>query len=160
MNYLLRRRLRAELKEKKTTITRKADLIEKWNSLHHRIKAWWDIQHVYMPGVQQYHTSLASTAQNDNDMTPYHPECESLHLLSSLPANVCQSICLHDLPEMEQRLQLGQAEDALNEVRQQLRVASSIIEFKNGMHYTSQHLTRKTRDLMNKFHARTHHYAE
>ena len=69
-----------------------------------------------MLGVQQYHTSLASTAQNHNDMTPYHLEYKSLHLPSSLPANVHQSICLCDLPEMEQRLQLGQAEDALNEV--------------------------------------------
>lgn len=59
------------------------------------------------------------------------------------------------LANKERRLRLGQADDALHEIRRLLRISSTILEFKRGQHLASQKITTRTRDLINNFRAKT-----
>ena len=103
-----------------------------------------------MPGVTQL--LKAEAAQS----IPKNPEDEILCLPSSVNSDICYSCCITDLPSIECRLHLGQADDTLNEVQRQLRVTSSIIQFKCSQHQASQQLSRKSQALMAKFTNKTH----
>jgi hypothetical protein len=149
-----RRRLRDLMAEPRTTTLRKAELLEQRNTLRHRIILWRDIQSTYMPGVEQ----LRSTPEYSSRELP--PESEPLFLPSSLPPALVNIACVPGLADKERHLQLGQAEDALHDIRRQLRVASTIIEFKKGQHHASQRLTTKTRHLMNTFRNKTQRCAK
>lgn len=137
------------MSEPRTTTVRKAELLEQRNSLRHRIALWRDIQSTYMPGVEQ----VRSAPEHSPKDVP--PEAECLFLPSSLPPALTDTACVRGLAEKERRLRLGQAEDALHDIRRQLRVASTIIEFKKGQHHASQSLTTKTRHLMATFTGKT-----
>lgn len=144
-----RRRLVALFKEASTT-TRKTELLGQRHTLRHHITNWRDIQTVYMPRV----TRLLEAEGNK------HPEDAILYLPTSIKPELRQSCCIPGLPDMELRMRVGQADDALNEVRRQLRITSSIIQFKRGQHQASQQLSRKSRALMAKFTTKTHRAAE
>ena len=107
-----------------------------------------------MPGVA--HLIEVETTSGSN----FIPESETLYLPSSLNPSIRESCCVPGLPATECRIRLGQADDALNEVRRQLRITSSIIQFKRGQHQASQQLSRKSRALMAKFTNKTHLAAE
>ena len=132
--------------DKTTTILRKTELIQQRRSLRHQITKWRDIQAVYMPGVAHIIQAMESSS---------NPESELLYLPSSVDAAVRAACCIPGLPDMECRLRLGQADDALNEVRRQLRITSSVIQFKRGQHQASQQLSRKSKALMKKFTEKT-----
>lgn len=134
----------------KTTTLQKVELLERRNKLCHRIGTWREIQKVYMPGV----TSLRSTSTASSTTAP-HPEDELLWLPSSLPSGHQLSACIPNLADKERRLRIGQAEDALHSTRRQLRVTSTIIDFKRGQHAASQQLTTRTRNMTNAFHNKT-----
>lgn len=102
-----------------------------------------------MPGVAQIRESVAPSS------TPIQPECEELYLPSTIDVTQRTSCCTPGLPAMECRIRLGQADDALNEVRRQLRITSSVIQFKRGQHQASQQLSRKTKALMTQFTTKT-----
>lgn len=146
-----RRRLAALFKEEGTSTTRKTELLGQRHTLRHHINSWREIQSIYMPGVAQLRDSL--------DATPAHPEDEVLYLPSSITSDI-RTCCIPGLPNIECRVRTGQADDALNEVRRQLRITSSIIQFKRGQHQASQQLSRKSRALMAKFTKKTHRAAE
>lgn len=143
-NLLYRRRLAALFKEASTT-TRKTELLGQRQTLRHHITNWREIQTVYMPGVAR----LLEAEGN------HHPEAAILYLPSSIKPESRLSCCIPGLPDLERRIRVGQADDALNEVRRQLRITSSIIQFKRGQHQASQQLSRKSRALMAKFTAKT-----
>lgn len=69
-------------------------------------------------------------------------------------------MCVSELFDKERHLHIGQAEDALHEVHRQLRVSSTILEFKRGQHAASQRITTKTQHLMVNFRSKTHGFAE
>lgn len=110
-----------------------------------------------MPGVARL---LERDAAESVDSLPVHPEYENLYFPSSITSDIRPSCCIADLPSMECRIRLGQADDALNEVRRQLRVTSSIVQFKRGQHQASQQLSRKSKALMAKFNVKTQHAAQ
>lgn len=152
--FFHRRRLATLFREEGTTTTRKAELFGQRHSLRHQIASWREIQSVYMPGV-----APLLERQSMDSTTPILPEVEVLYLPSSIDLNIRQSCCVSGLPEIECRIRLGQADDALNEVRRQLRITSSIIQFKRGQHQANQQLSRKSRALMAKFTGKTHRAA-
>jgi hypothetical protein len=81
ISTLFRQKLRALFAQTKTTILRKAELLEKRNALHCRIIKWCEVQTVYMPGAEQIIArakSTASTEQLD------HAELKNLLLPSSI----------------------------------------------------------------------------
>ena len=152
ISTLFRRKLCALFAQTKTTISRKAELLEKRNALRCRIIKWREVQMVYMPGAEQIIArakSTASTEQLD------HAELENLLLPLSISRANSMLGCILGLTDKECRLRLAQADDALNELRRQLCITSSILVFKRGQHSASQRLSRTTQGLMDRFRDKT-----
>ncbi|KAF7972080.1 hypothetical protein HWV62_19161 [Athelia sp. TMB] len=147
------RKLKAQVKSKTTTLLRKTELLEKRNALRHRIDAWSAIQDVYMPQAHQLRAATASS------VIPYAEE-EVLYLPSQLPSELHASPAMAVLLNKERRLRIGQADDALHEIRRLLRVSSTILEFKRAQHLASQRITTKTRQLVLNFRGKISSAAE
>ena len=136
------------MKNNKTTLLRKTELLEKRIALRHRIDAWISIQDLYMPEARHLRTSNAPS-------TPVNAEDEPLYLPSQIPLELRSSATMVSLLRKEHRLRIGQADDALHEVRRLLRISSTVLEFKRGQHLASQRITTKTRQLVLNFRAKT-----
>ncbi|KAI0037488.1 hypothetical protein FA95DRAFT_1459080, partial [Auriscalpium vulgare] len=99
----------------------KVTLEEKQTILRHRIASWRAIQQLYIPCVNQLVPSPSSTDISapgpGNDATADHPESETLYLPSQLPPELRETGCTVGLVTKELRLRLGQAQDALYQVR-------------------------------------------
>jgi hypothetical protein len=152
ISTLFRRKLCALFAQTGTTIFRKAELLEKRNALRCRIIKWREVQMVYMPGAEQIIARVKSTASTEQ---LDHAELENLLLPSSISHANSMLGCILGLADKECRLRLAQADDALNELRRQLRVTSSILVFKRGQHSASQRLSRTTQGLMDRFRDKT-----
>ncbi|KAG1806398.1 uncharacterized protein HD556DRAFT_1428520 [Suillus plorans] len=104
------------------TETRRTNLCVRGNTLRCKIKAWTVVQALYMPAVVSLHAAhpsadSAPVAGNDK------PENLTLWLPSALlPAYQCN----HALWVLEWDLRFAQANDALNEVRQTIRLSSHL----------------------------------
>ncbi|KAF7974577.1 hypothetical protein HWV62_11954 [Athelia sp. TMB] len=146
------RKLRVLVKAKTTTLLRKTELLEKRNALRHRLDAWYNLQDVYMPQVRQLCTTATLSTHNAED--------EIISLPSRLPSHLRTLPGLPALLEKERRLRIGQADDALNEIRRLLRISSTVLEFKRSQHLASQQITTRTRQLVLGFRAKTASVAE
>lgn len=111
-----------------------------------------------MPGVHALR--LAADREEDESSSTTQPENLKLWLPSEMPAATRTLGCVQDLPDKECRLRLAQADDALHELRRQLRVSATILDFKkNTVGGTSQRNGLRTRTLMMRFHDKTHRCA-
>ncbi|KAF8545886.1 hypothetical protein OG21DRAFT_1386139, partial [Imleria badia] len=99
------------------------DLEEQHNGLMNRIENWTDVQTLYIPCM----VSLRTKATCDAKATP-KPENFCLWLPSALQHQVP---CDVKLEEIEWKLHIGQAYDALEELRQVLRSRSYMLCFKD-----------------------------
>ncbi|KDQ54200.1 hypothetical protein JAAARDRAFT_60933 [Jaapia argillacea MUCL 33604] len=115
----------------RSTSKEQTDLQQKRNALHRRIQSWRSVQAVYMPCVTAL---LLETSQEDepqaNTSTPVVTEKIPLWLPSALPSRLRSSLPPSVL-ENERRLRLGQADDALSEVRRQRRMIVNIHQFRH-----------------------------
>jgi hypothetical protein len=152
ISTLFRRKLRMMFAQTRTTVLRKAELLEKRNGLRCRIIKWREAQMVYMPGAEQIIARMKSTTSTEQ---LDHAKLENLLLPSSISPTNSMLCCVPGLADKERRLRLAQADDALNELRRQLRVTSSILVFKRGQHSASQRLSRTTQGLMDRFRDKT-----
>ncbi|KAG2066498.1 hypothetical protein BDR04DRAFT_1129977 [Suillus decipiens] len=103
-------------------ITSGLDLEEEQNVLHHKIETWRSVQVLYIPVVQ----ILTSAVVPAHHQLSENAEDISLWLLSSLKSKPCDS----RLRDHEWDLQYAQAHNALEELRQCLRVHCSMLTFK------------------------------
>ncbi|KAH0826244.1 hypothetical protein J3R83DRAFT_5708 [Lanmaoa asiatica] len=105
------------------TDQQKAKLLQRSNALMRRIEAWTDVQMLYIPRVVSLRakTSLGSGAVQS-------PEHFHLWLPSALQRQIP---CDRELEEIEWKLRVGQAHDALEELRQGLRSLSYMLRFKD-----------------------------
>lgn len=104
-----------------------------------------------MPGARAQRSATSTTTQ---------PELIDLMLPSAMTERSRGLGCVQGLAEKEGRLRLAQADDALRELRRQLRVSAQIIDFKkNTVGGTSQRMATKARTLMLRFHDKTHRCA-
>ena len=142
-----RRELAQGYKKTKTTTLHAAELLEKRNSLRRRIEMWREVQLHYMPGIAQARAPPPPTQ-------PEKPETTQLCLPSNMPSSLWATGCLPGLVDKERRLRLAQADDALAEIRRQLRIAATIRDYKKSIG-PSQKLGLKTRSLLNRFHDKT-----
>ncbi|KAF7976812.1 hypothetical protein HWV62_5680 [Athelia sp. TMB] len=142
------RKLRVLMRGKKTTLSHKTDLLERRATLRHRIDKWIEIQDLYMPEARRLRAAAASATMIDS-------EEENLYLPSQLPPDLRASPAISSLLDKERRLRIGQADDALHEIRRLLRISSTILEFKRGQHLASQRITTRTRQLVLNFRAKT-----
>lgn len=141
----------------KQTTLQAAELQDKRNSLRRRIDAWREVQDIYMPGARTVREASTSTSSTTS---PQHPEMIKLVLPSAMTESARGLGCVDGLRAKEGRLRVAQADDALRELRRQLRVSARILDFKkNTIGGTSQRQATKTQTLMKRFHDKTHRCA-
>lgn len=74
-----------------------------------------------------------------------------------MPQSLCLTGCTVGLAEKEIRLRLAQADDALNNLRCQLWISAALLDFKKtNIGSTSQRRGVKMRNLMARFHEKSH----
>jgi hypothetical protein len=105
-------------------------------------------------------SSTTSTPSLPASSSTIHPEKIPLYLPSSIPRSLWTSGCSPGLVEKEKRLRLAQADDGLQELRRQLRISATLIDYKREQHCTSQRMATRTRGLLSRFHDKTHRAAE
>jgi hypothetical protein len=108
------------------TMLQLAKMQERKNSLHRKIKAWTAVQQLYMPEVS------AIRARADRAALDTSPEIAPfdipLYLPSSLPRG---TTCLPILRQHESKLREAQALEALDELRDHLRLRTHMYKYKD-----------------------------
>jgi hypothetical protein len=158
---------------KKVTTLGAAEIQEKCHSIRRRIEAWSEIQWIYMPCVDQLRsvasvrasnpssldiTTSASTELNNIDVLPEHI---CLLFPSEVPLSIWSTGITSGIVDKECRLRLAQADDALYELRCQLRISATLLDYKKTqVRGSSQKVSTRMRSLMSRFHDKTMHCAE
>jgi hypothetical protein len=178
---MVRRRVIVWQLSKKITTLGAAELQDKRHKLRCRSEAWREIQQIYMPCVEQLRNASPASAhamssgsppasQTATDATDPNalyitvmeqPETTPLFLPSSVPVSLRTIGCIPELAEKERRLCLAQADDALHELRRQLRISATLRDYKRvQVGGTSQKMNTQTRFLLSRFHDKTMRCAE
>jgi len=139
-----------------------AELQEKWHALCRRIDLWRDVQRVYMPCIDQVRatcstsTSDASSVPSTSSTTSEEPETTPLYLPSSIPKSFWSTGCVLNIVNKERRLRLPQADDALKELRRQLHISATLVDYKKvQVGGGSQKMSTQIRSLLSRFHDKT-----
>jgi hypothetical protein len=121
-----------------------AKMQERKNALERKIQAWIAVQHLYMPAT----SSLRARDDRDaSDKTTERPPYDfPLYLPLSLPGRVS---CDMKLREYEFRLREAQAYEALEDVRQHLRLRSHWYKHKDR-NVTGQRANTRAQNLINR----------
>jgi len=106
------------------TDTQKGNLQRQRNTFHRKVESWRTTQALYMPVVQ----GILSTSTSTPPSLLGIPNAEDVKLL--LPSAIGNRPCHDRLRHYEWELQLAQAHDALEELRQCLRIRSSLLTYK------------------------------
>jgi hypothetical protein len=153
---IFRRILSYEINVMKKYETKKqlADLEDKCGALMRRINQWREIQLAYMPSIGPLVASTAaeiiSAIQSGSSTTAV--EDILLFLPSSLSANLQNTSGFTDLLAREVQLRTAQADDALADIRHQLRVISGLWQFKKAnISGTGNRHNTRMRALFNRF---------
>lgn len=126
--FLASERLRIDEKalDESATALQRAKIRERANGLTRKFKAWDEVHLLYMPAIS------VLRAHDDKDASALGAEAPiydtRLYLPSSLPANTS---CALTLQRYEFRLRQAQAYDALEELRQHLRLQSHMWKWKD-----------------------------
>ncbi|KAI0037995.1 hypothetical protein FA95DRAFT_1506217, partial [Auriscalpium vulgare] len=104
---------------------------EKQNALRRRITSWRQIQLLYIPCIAQLlPTSAPDSSGDDTILKVGAPEVETLFLPSQIPPELRGSGCVPGLVDKERRLRLGQAQDALHQLRRAIRIKHGMVHYK------------------------------
>ena len=117
-----------------------AKILEQSNSLHRRIEAWADIQHLYFPFL----SVLRSRADQQGGGTPVSVQNIDLYLPSSL---VGKYVIRKEFLMTEWRLRFTHAEEALNDLRS-LLVMQSMMWKSKGQHMRGQRQQTRSQTLL------------
>ena len=127
-----------------------AKIQERKNSLWRKINAWTLVQHLYMPEVGTLRARQRQDASDESaEIAPYDVE---LYLPSSLPQRIP---CTTNLQRYEFRLCEAQAFEALEDLRQHLRLRSHMYKYKDknvvgqSANTRCQNLINRTQDKVN-----------
>lgn len=105
-------------------------------------------------------TSAPSTESDNITMSP-NPELIHLLFPSEVPSSIWSTGITAGIVDKERRLRLAQADDALNELRRQLRISATLLDYKKTqVGGTSQKMSTRMRSLMSRFHDKTIRCAE
>jgi hypothetical protein len=103
----------------------KAKIQERITSLRNRITSWFDVQALYIPGSTLLRTLLRVEEPNSS------PEIQIYDVQLWLPSTIGrQTSCDRSLQEVEWAFREAQANDALNMIRQHLRLDSFLVKRK------------------------------
>jgi hypothetical protein len=128
LTFPCRRRLRIDRMElgPHSTNLHHAKLRERSNALRRKIKLWSKTQLLHMPQVALLRRG--EEHRSENTPSELEPEDVQLWLPSSLPRTVH---CDATLRDCEWQLRFAQANDALNEIRDGLRLRTHLYKFKD-----------------------------
>ena len=115
---LQRHALQDDVMKRDATTIQATNIQKQQTILLKRIQKYWEVQLIFMPGLQAYLASQSS--QGDNNLAT-HPEETPLHLPSALPAVSHKKICSFGLADMEDQLHYAQAVEALANLHAQLQ---------------------------------------
>jgi hypothetical protein len=121
-----------------------AKMQERRNSLKRKIKAWTTVQHLYMPAVSVLRGRDDRDASDEAAERP--PQDFALYLPSSLQSRVS---CSLKLQMYEFRLREAQAYEALEKVRQHLRLRTHLYKHKDK-HVTGQRANTRSQNIINR----------
>lgn len=127
------------------TINEQTTLQVKRNVLKHRILNWRRVQEVYMAGAN----ALLVAHESESGDSTEHAEFIKLWLPSDVPDDIYQRACTSGLREKEFRLRYGQADDALHQLRRQLRIELGMKRYHGGpMGGSSQRAVTRAREMV------------
>ncbi|KAI0055075.1 hypothetical protein BV25DRAFT_1816134 [Artomyces pyxidatus] len=107
------------------TSMERASLQAKRNTLQHRIQTWRTVQQLYMPGsltVVNAESSASAAVETSRPALAEKAENLKLWLPSELSESLRVAGCSAGLVDKEVRLRTAQADDALHQIRRQLRL--------------------------------------
>jgi len=141
--------------------TKEGSLTEQRNILKMHLRAWEQLLPIYMPGLLQYKIDLSrgNSAASPNPKQSPHPEDSVIWLPSYIAAMERARVCSPGLAQIEARLHSGQCQDAMENVRQVLRLKSRMVEFKNKQ-VRGQREGLYSRTIINRVHERVRASAE
>ncbi|PPQ77497.1 hypothetical protein CVT26_006143 [Gymnopilus dilepis] len=121
------------------SFTKDGNLVEQRNVLRTRLRTYEQLVPIYMPGLLQYLEDMAkesakasvSCSPESTAKPSHHPEHADVWLPSRISAAARGTVCREGLSTVEERLRHGQCSDALDGLRQVLRLKSRMIQFKN-----------------------------
>lgn len=130
------------------TSLQRAKIQERKNALQRKITAWTAVQHLYMPEVSTLRTrENLARAEQAPIVEPYDFK---LYLPSALPANVS---CSLQLREYKFGLREAQAFEALEDMRQALRLRTYMYKYKDR-HLSGQSANTRCQNLLKRVHKR------
>ncbi|KAI0039987.1 hypothetical protein FA95DRAFT_1503469 [Auriscalpium vulgare] len=123
-------RVKAKDSESKTPAGKLA-LHEKRTALQSRVRSWRAIQQIYMPAVAALQAATLTSTPLTEDADRSKIEDEPLYLPSAIPGEFWSQGFSIGLIDKYRRLRLAQAEDALHNLRRQLRIRAGLIHYKH-----------------------------
>ncbi|KAI0054927.1 hypothetical protein BV25DRAFT_1922257 [Artomyces pyxidatus] len=121
--------------EDSKTSSGKATIQEKRNALQHRLKGWRILQQIYMPATVALLAQEAAAFDSADDTSttspPVRVEYEKLWLPSEVPRELWRVGFAPGLVDKAVRLRIAQAEEALHNLRRQLRIRKGLIHYKH-----------------------------
>ncbi|PPQ76635.1 hypothetical protein CVT26_012761 [Gymnopilus dilepis] len=134
-----------------------ASLREQREALRKSIDKWKRIQPVYMPGLMQY---LQSLERKQPGSTLESEKIESIKLW--LPSDIAKGsrdwVCTPGLATSEEKLREAQCYDALDNIRNVLRLKTRMVQFKNK-NIRGQRSGTRSRVLIDRVHRRARRLA-
>jgi len=124
-------------------------LTEQRNQLSTRIRVWQQLQPIYMPGLLQYKSDMCGGI----DTATPHPEDVDLWLPSKLSKEVRHIVCIQDLPTIEEKLRTAQCHEALDSIRNILKIKSRLVKFKHN-NVRGQREGTRSRAIIDRVHER------
>jgi len=128
-------------------------LTEQHNILRSRIRAWEQLALVYMPGLLQHRADLAALPIPVGTSGSSNPEDTDLWLPSHVAPNSRAVVCQDGLANMEDQLRTAQCQDALDTVRNILKIKTRMIAFKNR-NVRGQRQGTRSRAVIDRVHER------
>ncbi|KAK7018821.1 hypothetical protein VNI00_018212 [Paramarasmius palmivorus] len=140
--------------KREQTVRQSRKLTDQRNAVRRRLRAYQDLQPIYMPGLLQH---LTDTAQSEDTMDS-DPESVKLWLPSELPEDLIDRLCVSGLRRVEGQLQRARCFNSLHGVRHTLRVKTRMVLFKNR-NVRGQRASGKSREIINRVVRRAKWYA-
>ncbi|KAF9471895.1 hypothetical protein BDN70DRAFT_819429 [Pholiota conissans] len=126
--------------------------LEEMHRLSKNIRDWELIRATYMPGLLQFQTESGAGGPAIWDGDP-NPEDVDLFLPSQIPESHRSSVCVGRLSALEGRYREAQCLDALDTLRQTLRIKTRMIQFKNK-NVRGQAQSTRSRSIIDRVHRR------
>lgn len=143
--------LKVDSRKQKLTMTQATALQDRHTSLLRKIQKFRDVQDVYMPGLRHFlDQTQGDLAEQERDT---HSENLAIHLPSSLSSADRTTIYIPGVVDVEDRLRYGEACEALESLRRQLRTRTFTTKFK-AKHVVGQGAYTRTRVLQDQIEAK------